>query len=416
MMGPAKTRRAEEFDALASGRAPRTGDPRYDDLLEVVASLRSVPDVTARPAFVADLRTQLIAAAERQDVRVVDDATALRLTPTQRRGARERRLAAVVGGFAVVAATGSMAMAAQSALPGEVLYPVKRAMENAQTNLASSDSAKAESLLKHADIRLSEVEALAAKQDADADAISATLDDFKQQTNQAATLALDEYDAGEDAGLSDLREFNKDSIERLSELNQRVPDDSRAALSGAAENLSQLEQEAAGQCPECGGATPFSMPDFDPAAFAEMLDFDLSKLSRIAGQEGAEDTAGQHRFKVRASEATISAEPTTPRKGSGAAADPSKSATAAPTPSGAATGIPGVDDLIDAGKATAEDATTPGGTSPGSLLPGGKDRSTSLSKALQALAESLGLDQTGYGGPSSEGGRSGFLGLLGLNR
>ncbi len=69
----------------------------------------------------------------------------------------------MLGGFAIVAASGSMAMASQAALPGDVLYPVKRAMENAHTNLQSGDAAKAETLIAHAQARLDEAQQLTAE-------------------------------------------------------------------------------------------------------------------------------------------------------------------------------------------------------------------------------------------------------------
>lgn len=195
MRGNGWSRGAEEFDALVSGRGEglAAGDETQAELLELVAALRAVPPATARPEFVTSLRAQLVTAAEREPARA-EEALAVRLTPRQRRGSRERRLAAVIGGFAVVSATGSMAMAAQDALPGDVLYPVKRAIENAQTNLQPDGAAKAEALRSHAESRLDEFRSLVAR-DASADAISETLQDFTEQARQASEFALDDYAA-----------------------------------------------------------------------------------------------------------------------------------------------------------------------------------------------------------------------------
>ncbi|MEQ6902388.1 DUF5667 domain-containing protein [Nocardioides sp. YIM 152588] len=405
MIGPGQTRRGEEFDALVSGRAPARHGGEYDDLLDVVASLRSVPEVDARPAFVADLRSQLLAAAQQQEVRVVDDATARLLTPKQRRGTRERRLAAVVGGFAVVAATGSMAVASQGALPGEALYPVKRAIENAQTNLAGSDAAKTESLLEHADIRLAEVEALAARENADAAAIAETLDAFNEQTNQAAALALDDYTDGDRAGLEGLRSFNKDSFERLGALDETVPSDSRDALADAAENLSKVEQTAAGQCPECGGADLFSLPDFDPSAFgAKLEDIDLSGI--FSPGRGSGSATGQ-------------ADPTTVDGAGDKAGKSGKKSTSGTSGKSKKTGSAALPDDPDAEEvpelpdesgflppAPDTDADTSGGSTGFTT----DRRSGPLSKALKAISESLGLEQP----ESSDGTQTGGLGLLGL--
>ena len=56
-------RRADEFEALLSrdpttATSGRDAEP-YADLLDVVADLRAVPPVTARPEFVASLRERL---------------------------------------------------------------------------------------------------------------------------------------------------------------------------------------------------------------------------------------------------------------------------------------------------------------------------------------------------------------------
>ena len=53
-----------------------------------------------------------------------------------------------------------MAVAAQSALPGDALYPLKRAIENAETGFSVSDEAKGSTILGNASGRLDEVDAL----------------------------------------------------------------------------------------------------------------------------------------------------------------------------------------------------------------------------------------------------------------
>ncbi|WP_183094279.1 DUF5667 domain-containing protein [Nocardioides stalactiti] len=292
-------RRAEEFDALLSSsvRDDATAAP-YADLLEVVGSLRSVAPVSARPDFVADLRSRLVVEAARM-ASPVDDATRLRLTPRQRQGSRERRLASVLGGFAIVAASGSMAMASQAALPGDVLYPVKRALENAETNLQSDDAAKAEVLLGHAEQRLQEAEQLAA-QGADAEAVAATLHDFSDQSSQAAELALDDYAAtGDQATIGQLRSFTAQSMSELSALGEVVPSDARAALITAAQNLAQADSAAFQLCPTCGDGAVTEVPEFAAATvpLTSLLTYETTSdtipVSRdflAAVEEAAENT------------------------------------------------------------------------------------------------------------------------------
>src|SRR3546814_13810544 len=100
---------------------------------------------------------------------------------------RDRRGAILAGTIAAIGATSSVAMASQAALPGDTLYPIKRAIEGAQTSLTVSEAAKAETLLENANGRLSEVEELAAQLDlANSTALTPTLGDFSDQSPTAA--------------------------------------------------------------------------------------------------------------------------------------------------------------------------------------------------------------------------------------
>ncbi len=268
MRGNAWSRGAEEFDALVSGDAG-DGDA-HAELLELVSALRAVPPVSARPEFVHALRTQLVAAAEREPARA-DDALAARLTPRQRRGSRERRLAAVVGGFAVVSATGSMAMASQDALPGDVLYPVKRALENAQTNLQSDNASKARSLITHAKARLAEAERLTAR-GAPADDVSAALQDFSDQAGKASDAVLDDYaTTGDTKSIADLRSFAADSMAALSGLGNLIPADSRSILITATQTVRQIDVTAWDACPSCPGGAIAELPDLAALPLSAIL-------------------------------------------------------------------------------------------------------------------------------------------------
>ncbi|WP_408897909.1 DUF5667 domain-containing protein [Nocardioides sp. R1-1] len=280
MRGNGGTRGAEEFAALVSGHAQDAGESsasrqRHAELLELVEALRAVPPVTARPEFVASLRSQLVAAAEREPARA-DEALAARLTPRQRRGSRERRLATVIGGFAVVSATGSMAMASQDALPGDVLYPVKRAIENAQTNLQPDGAGKADALISHAEARLGELRVLVDR-GADADAINDTLQDFTDQARQASELALDDYAAtGKSDRIADLRSFADSSMSVLGAVGPLVPSESRSVVITASQTIRQIDAAAWEACPSCSGGAITEMPAFATLPLSAVLNPDIT--------------------------------------------------------------------------------------------------------------------------------------------
>ncbi|GAB2971463.1 DUF5667 domain-containing protein [Nocardioides montaniterrae] len=274
MIGNAHTRRAEEFDAALSGRATSGTQQRYAELLDVVSGLRSVPAPAARPAYVAALRGQLVREAGLMPATPhADRATELKLTPTRTHGRRERRLAAIIGGFAVVAASGSMAVASQGALPGDVLYPVKRAIENAHANLQSSPDAKASVLLDNAENRLSEVEELSARGDsADAGEITSTLQAFKDQTSQASTIAIDDFSKnGDDSGLTDVHSFADASMSRLVALDDVLPAEARPALVAAAQTIRSVDLAASDACPTCIQSPLTQLPDFATKALTGVV-------------------------------------------------------------------------------------------------------------------------------------------------
>ncbi|MGZ4486400.1 MAG: DUF5667 domain-containing protein [Nocardioides sp.] len=263
----AARRRAEEFAALVDGSTGGS-DARYADLLELVGDLRTVPAATARPAFVASLREQLMAEAVTALV-PAPDATA-RLTLPARKSSRDRRLAAAVGGLALVGATTSMAMAAQSALPGDVLYPIKRAIENAHTGVEMGQGQKGATMLANASGRLDEVSALSRGGDLrDELAIADTLNAFTDQAAEASDLLLSDYAAtGHQSSIAELRDFAASSLDALVALEPVVPTDARDELMHAAHVLITIDDAAHQACPSCSGGITDIPPVLAPVSSA----------------------------------------------------------------------------------------------------------------------------------------------------
>jgi len=263
----AARRRAEEFAALVE--APSTSaadDARYSQLLELVVAMRATPAPEARPEFVADLRARLMAEAE--TALVPEDAS--RLTLPARRPARERRIAAAVGGLAVVGATTSMAMAAQSALPGDALYPVKRAIENVHTGLSVGEAQKGSTLLDNAGGRLDEATELSRGGDLEDNVVIAdTLNDFTDQAAEASDLLLADYaQTGDQDSIDELRDFTASSLDQLTELEQLVPAEARDELMHAAQVVIAIDTAAQQACPSCDGGVTKIPPMFTASSTA----------------------------------------------------------------------------------------------------------------------------------------------------
>ena len=279
-------RSAERFDALLQGDErdvvdPSNLDSRTVELLELVGAMRSVDRVEARPEFVLDLRERLLVAA-RSELTVPDLSTDIdrRLTIAPRRTPRERRVAIALGGFALVGATTSMAVAAQTALPGDALYPLKRALENAETGFRVSNDAKGETILANASGRLDEVDQLARDDTASAEHIEETLNAFAEQATEASDLLLADYaQTGDESSINELRDFTATSIAELGSLEALIPAGAEDALLNAADVLFSIDAVAAQVCPTCTGEGITEIPPPLMAAGGESLDDAQQSLS-----------------------------------------------------------------------------------------------------------------------------------------
>lgn len=260
-------RRAEQFNALVEDRS--TGGarlPEYAGLLDVVGALRAVPAPVADPAFVATLRERLVAEAETvlaAAAAELDETDArLRLRPTTppaRR--RRRRLAAAVTGIVLVGGSATVAFAAQSALPGDGLYPIKRGLEGAHAELTFDRADRGRVLLGNAGERLDEAQDLSLMH-ADPARVSDALDAFTQQAIDGSDLLVSDYEAtGDRSSITSVRTFTAASMDRLNQLQSQVPPQSLGSLLRAAQALDQVQQSSLHACAVCQGPVIGSVPD-----------------------------------------------------------------------------------------------------------------------------------------------------------
>jgi hypothetical protein len=274
-------RRAERFDSLVEGDPLVRGgrddvDRATSELLELVGALRSTPEQHARPEFVADLRERLMLAAATElkaaagAARERDEVARLTVKPGRTR--REHRVGIALGAVAIIGATGSMAVASQGAIPGDPLYPVKRAIESTETGFSVGDDSKGQTILGNASGRLDEVGELTGRSKPDAALITSTLNTFSDQATQAGDLLMSDYEqTGHRASIQRLQTFTAASMGTLSELEPAVPAAAHDALAHAAEVVLAIDSAADNVCPDCGepltelppqlASGPLSAPD-----------------------------------------------------------------------------------------------------------------------------------------------------------
>jgi Domain of unknown function (DUF5667) len=249
-------RRAEEFDAAVN--APHR-EVREDlrPLVDLVGTLRSHgaddPQAVPRAEFAADLRSRLM--AEAVEVMTPDSVLVL---PTRPRGRRERRLVAAASAVVLLGGTAGMAAAAQDALPGDALYPVKRGIERVEAGVSVSPAGKGRDLLHQANGRLSEVGSLLSDDSvAAATLVPSAVQDFTAQAEQGSGLLLDAYqDTRDPDAVVSVREFTAEGITSLQDLARTAPPEAQAELTEAALALREIDRRAAALCSSCAGDLP----------------------------------------------------------------------------------------------------------------------------------------------------------------
>jgi uncharacterized membrane protein YgcG len=252
----------------------RSRDPR---IREIVAALATVdPAPAPRAHFRAELRAQLVAVAPR----LVDESAA-ETAPAPKAAARPARQGAgrsILAGFklgrplAAVACTvvvlalllGGAVFISKKALPGDALYGIKRASENAQLALAQSPDARARLNLTFAGNRLDEVQDLLPKGNGVASVsphvvalVTSTLSSADSDLMKASqTLGEQAVQNNSAAPLETLTNWAPGELTKLNAIMQRLPagpardhvQTTYALLSSAMNRAAALQSEVGCSC------------------------------------------------------------------------------------------------------------------------------------------------------------------------
>jgi hypothetical protein len=223
--------------AIKAGQSPHEVLARFpavrdeaERMLAVAALLSAAPAVGPSPAFRASLRARLVATA-----RASEEQRASGLLGLLRWPAPLARWPSMVAAMVVAAALlGNVTMTASaSALPGELLYPVKRLAERAELTLVGDEDARRSLQFRHAEERLRETEALARRGESGRAAEAAA--DYA-----AAVEALRPVAAGPDQDTleEDLASRLVEHQERLRMVLRAAPEAARPGLVRAVERSS----------------------------------------------------------------------------------------------------------------------------------------------------------------------------------
>jgi hypothetical protein len=204
-------------------------------------------------------------------------------------------LAIAASTLVIIGAGTATAAVSQQALPGDLLYPVKRSIEDVQFHLARGDSGKGSELLEQAATRLDEVEALTAEDPTpDAERITElnqALSDFSSQTTDGGRRLIAAYAGDRDThAIGRIRVFTTQSARQLTNLAPAMPADLRTSFTQAATTVGALDALAVRICATCGGTLPLvSVPGQPLSAGPFLTDVSNVQLSELpsAGAGGS---------------------------------------------------------------------------------------------------------------------------------
>lgn len=263
MIGRRSHDEAQQLADALDGRTPT--DAGVAELVRLAESLCEAATVEPTPMFRESLRAQLMA----------DAATVLVPTPAAPRRAvadpapdrpARRRLAAATA--VLVASAGAVGLVASSAsaVPGEMLYPVKRGVESAELALHRGDASRGAFQLAQASERLAEARALSAD-GRSPDLIAQTLDDFATSTVTGSSKLFDDFSTnGATTSVREVNTFAATSSLGLAELSDDLPDGVGDSLAAASAAVTEAASQAATLCASCEPADVGALSSIAPLA------------------------------------------------------------------------------------------------------------------------------------------------------
>jgi Domain of unknown function (DUF5667) len=182
--------RADRLARVLDDPPAAAGEPELTGLVAVAERLRSVEDGEPDPRFRTQLRNRLVTAAG--DASVMRAAAAGRALDDDELAARRRRWtgprAVLVAALLVLVALASLTVVfSRGALPGDSLYGVKRASEDAELQFARGDEARGRRYLGMARTRAEEIRDLTGKQ-VNSGTYTSTLATMDAQTKDGSKL------------------------------------------------------------------------------------------------------------------------------------------------------------------------------------------------------------------------------------
>ncbi|HVM14021.1 MAG TPA: DUF5667 domain-containing protein, partial [Egibacteraceae bacterium] len=228
-------------------------------LAHVLATQPVYPPPEPRPEFKAELRATLVDAARSQ--KPAPSALTRLREGVQTATARWRysaRMAAATGVTALALSGGGLAVAADRALPNDVLYPAKLVLEDVRIALVRDEVARGEAHLAQASRRIAEAERVVAA-GGHPGAARALVEADEAARLGAGELIRAYQQRGDGRYVERLVEFTHEERNRVRRFDDQLAGDvaeAARALAIGLERIAARTATVAGTCPECAGEAP----------------------------------------------------------------------------------------------------------------------------------------------------------------
>lgn len=237
---------AQSFEEAWSGRT--VGDEHIAGLVRFAEGLCEAAVAEPSPMFRESLRAMLMTEAE--TVLVPMPATT-RTAPARQTRPVRRRVASLTAAMVASAGVVGIVASSASAVPGEMLYSVKRGVESVELALHRDDASRGSFQLRQASERLAEARELSSNGGSE-HLIAESLEDFSSQAESgSASLFSDFTGSGEKKSIRMVNDFAVEATANLSALSSQLPPGADDSFEAATATISDLATQASSLCHAC---------------------------------------------------------------------------------------------------------------------------------------------------------------------
>jgi len=258
----------QAFDEAWNARARVPRVELDDEIARLVACAEQLCEAAVAepsPEFRSSLRVQLMTEAST----VLAPAAPRTTRPGVHRPVRtpsyaiRRRLAGATAAFVTAGGFVGMVGASAEALPGEMLYPVKRGVENVELAFHKDDADRGSYRLTQASERLAEARRLTDDNSPQSrEHVAGALDDFAAQAKDGSGALFRAYGQnGSEESITVVNDFSAAAAADLAQLSGRVPSSADQSFQNAAITVSELVNKAKSLCTTCNTADVTGLVD-----------------------------------------------------------------------------------------------------------------------------------------------------------